>query len=151
MQIRDAKIQAKEIVAQALAKANDIDTEGGTNVDYVVRESLDSTKPKAIKSFHPKVHQGGCTSLRFDPSGSMLASSGLDKLCRVWDPTTFKEKMVLRVRVPLLLLLNITLQLPKKQANKNKWDLCKRIRFKFLSATFRMNVLHLHAGCTRNS
>lgn len=94
MQIREAKMQAAEIIAEAKQKCGQF---SGQN-DGIVPEAGDdecNAVPVQVKARFEKVHPGGCTAIASD-QGMILATCGLDKTVRLWDPMSLKENACLR-------------------------------------------------------
>ena len=97
--IKDAKVQAEEILRNATLKAsaNDPDVSGLIGSLSLHSAALEEdVKPKKVKSASKHAHIGGCTSICFDKSGEIMASSGLDKVVRLWNTDTCKQSAVLR-------------------------------------------------------
>lgn len=96
MQIADAKVQASEIIAEAKQKSKQI---AGKTDEVIAPEAGEEDEgnvvPVRVKARFEKVHPGGCTAIASD-LGMILATCGLDKVVRLWDPVSLKETACLR-------------------------------------------------------
>lgn len=95
MQIAEAKMQASEIIAEAKQKSKQIASQKDEGIAPEAREDEGNVMPVHVKARFEKVHPGGCTAIASD-QGMILATSGLDKIVRLWDPVSLKETACLR-------------------------------------------------------
>eukprot|EP00889_Picochlorum_renovo_P008212 jgi/Picre1/35242/NNA_002704.t1 len=93
--IADAKVQASEIIAEAKQKSKQIAGKTDESIAPETGEDEGNVVPVRVKARFEKVHPGGCTAIASD-LGMILATCGLDKVVRLWDPVSLKETACLR-------------------------------------------------------
>ncbi|KAI8108727.1 hypothetical protein M9435_005144 [Picochlorum sp. BPE23] len=93
--IADAKVQASEIIAEAKQKSKQIAGKTDEGIATEAGEDEGNVVPVRVKARFEKVHPGGCTAIASD-LGMILATCGLDKVVRLWDPVSLKETACLR-------------------------------------------------------
>ncbi|WPT13951.1 Autophagy-related protein 16 [Picochlorum sp. SENEW3] len=93
--IADAKVQASEIIAEAKQKSKQSARKTDEGIALEAGEDEGNIVPVRVKARFEKVHPGGCTAIASD-LGMILATCGLDKVVRLWDPVSLKETACLR-------------------------------------------------------